>query len=234
MSLAACMRRWPATTRSPWLAYWLAPRYGLRTDACASLICRNSGSMSSRPSIRAIQQRVPTLPTPTTLRAMSVKSYCSSRTRRSDCRVRRYSPISTWSSVSITARSMCAGSRSEIGPDAQPPVLCLAQFAERLLAVVGPRLRHRGVHRPPLTGFQLVRESLLVPAEIYLGVPDVQVVHAREYAHRRAVPAHRRQHDPPPVLAAEPVVPGRHLQAGGQPLDVPLPRAGQGLVEVVD
>src|SRR5262249_40070739 len=72
------------------------------------------------------------------------------------------------------------------------------------------------------------------PADVDLGVPDVQVVHAREYAHRHAVPAHRRQHDLPPVFAAEPVVPGRYLQAGGQPLDVPLPRAGQGLVEVVD
>jgi len=121
-----------------------------------------------------------------------------------------------------------------IGHDAQLAVLRLAQFAERLLAVVGPRLGHRGLHRPPLTGLQLVREALLEPPDVDLGVPDVQVVHAREQPHRRAVPPHRRQHDPPPVLAAEPVVPGRHLQAGGQPLDVPLPRPGQGLVEVVD
>ena len=39
--------------------------------ACASLACRNSGSASSRPNISTIHARVPTLPTPTTLRATS-------------------------------------------------------------------------------------------------------------------------------------------------------------------
>ena len=44
MSLAACISRWPATTRSPWLAYWLGPRNRSRTDAWASLTWRNRGS----------------------------------------------------------------------------------------------------------------------------------------------------------------------------------------------
>ena len=35
-------------------------------------------------------------------------------------------------------------------------------------------------------------------------------------------------------LGGEPVVPSRHGQARGQPLDIPLERPGQGLVEVVD
>ena len=53
-------------------------------------------------------------------------------------------------------------------------------------------------------------------------------------AHRRTVPLGRRQHDLAAGSNGEPVVPSRHGQAGGQPLDVPLERAGQGLVEVVD
>src|ERR1039457_6126744 len=74
MSLTACIRRWPATTRSPSLVNVLAPAQALSTDGWASLTCRNSGSVSSRPSISTIQHRVPTLPTPTTLRAMSANS----------------------------------------------------------------------------------------------------------------------------------------------------------------
>ena len=71
MSLAACISRWPSTTRWPWLANLLLPRNGSSTEASASLTCRNSGSSSSRPSISTIHARVPTLPTPTTLRAPS-------------------------------------------------------------------------------------------------------------------------------------------------------------------
>ena len=71
MSLADCISRWPSTTRWPWLANLLLPRKGSSTDAWASLICRNSGSSPSLPSMSTTQARVPTLPTPTTLRAAS-------------------------------------------------------------------------------------------------------------------------------------------------------------------
>ena len=53
-------------------------------------------------------------------------------------------------------------------------------------------------------------------------------------AHRRAVALGRRQHDLAAVLGREPVVPPGHGEAGRQPLDVPLERPGQRLVEVVD
>ena len=69
MSLVACMSRWPSTTRWPWLENRLAPRNGSSTDGWASLNWRNSGSSLSRPSRSMIHARVPTLPTPTTLRA---------------------------------------------------------------------------------------------------------------------------------------------------------------------
>ena len=44
MSLLACMSRWPATTRAPWLAYWLFLVKRSRTDASASLAWRNRTS----------------------------------------------------------------------------------------------------------------------------------------------------------------------------------------------
>src|SRR5664280_1178077 len=50
---------------------------------------RNNGSSLSRPTRSRIHARVPTLPTPTTLRAISRSSNCSIRWRRSVCRVRR-------------------------------------------------------------------------------------------------------------------------------------------------
>ena len=73
-ALVACSRSGPA--------YWA------RTEGSASLACSSSGSPPSRPSSRTIQQRVPTLPTPTTLRAMSTTRYWSSRAggRTAGCR----------------------------------------------------------------------------------------------------------------------------------------------------
>ena len=68
---------------------------------------------------------------------------------------------------------------------------------------------------------------------------DVRVPHVHEVlmgkrAHRCPVALGRREHDLATFLSGEPVVPAGHGQAGRQPLDVPLERAGQGLVEVVD
>ena len=90
ISLWACIRCCPATTRSPSFLYWLRPANSARTDGWASLACRTSGSTPSAASISAIQARVPTLPTPTTLRATCIKVNWLSRCRRSDCRLRRY------------------------------------------------------------------------------------------------------------------------------------------------
>src|SRR5262252_1954257 len=72
MSLDACIRRCPSTTRRPEFVYLLFPTYGLSTDAWASFAGKNRGSVPSRPVYRVIQARVPTLPTPTTFRAHAV------------------------------------------------------------------------------------------------------------------------------------------------------------------
>ena len=72
MSLEACISHWPSTTRSPWFPNSLSPTSGSNmTEASASLACRKSGSCPSRPISSSTQARVPTLPTPTTLRAIS-------------------------------------------------------------------------------------------------------------------------------------------------------------------
>ena len=55
MSLTACIRRWPVTTRSPWLVNSLLPANSSSTEASASFICRNSGSLVVAPE----QQRDP-------------------------------------------------------------------------------------------------------------------------------------------------------------------------------
>ena len=70
----ACISRCPVHDPLAVVANSLGPRNSSSTDASASLICRNSGSLPSRPSSSAIQARVPTLPTPTTLRAKSTRS----------------------------------------------------------------------------------------------------------------------------------------------------------------
>ena len=55
MSLAACMSRWPATTRCPWLENALLVVNRSRTEASASLTCRRRGE----PLIAVEQQRDP-------------------------------------------------------------------------------------------------------------------------------------------------------------------------------
>ena len=70
--------------------------------------------------------------------------------------------------------------------------------------------------------------------DVQVRVPDVQEGLPREPAHRGAVTLSRRQDDLAPGLGGEPAVPPGHGQARGQPLDVPLERPGQGLIEVVD
>ena len=52
-------------------------------------------------------------------------------------------------------------------------------------------------------------------------------------AHPLPVLPHAGRHDPPPPIGREPDVAAGDLGAGRHPLDVPLPRAGQRLVEVV-
>src|SRR5216684_2046771 len=73
-------------------------------------------------------------------------------------------------------------------------------------------------------------DSLLVQ----VGVPRVEGPHPGRLAQLLPVLADPGQHDVAPVVRGEPQVAAGDLEAGRQPLDIPLPRTGQRLVEVVD
>ena len=108
------------------------------------------------------------------------------------------------------------------------------ELAQRLGAVAGVRLGQQALGS--LEPFRLdlgpeLADGLL---DVQVRIPHVQQRLPREAAHRGAVTFGRRQDDLAAGLGGESVVASRHGQAGGQPLDVPLERAGQGLVEVVD
>jgi len=65
-------------------------------------------------------------------------------------------------------------------------------------------------------------------------VPNVEVTHACESPHRLAVRPHDSKHGPGSLGLAEVALPRRHLETGCETLDVPLERARQGLVEIVE
>jgi hypothetical protein len=102
-----------------------------------------------------------------------------------------------------------------------------------LQVVLGPRL---GLHLVdglgPLLAVDLPgQHAQVVAGEV--GVPDVEGALAREGQHGLAVGRHRQRGGRPAGgLVEAPVLAGDE-DAGGEALDVPLPGAGQGLVEVV-
>ena len=65
-------------------------------------------------------------------------------------------------------------------------------------------------------------------------VPGVEGPHPRPNAHRSRYALTRRHHDVPPIGRREPAITSGDLEARGEPLDIPLPRTGKRLVEVVD
>ena len=95
-------------------------------------------------------------------------------------------------------------------------------LGQQLLGLLEPLLLHLGLE---------LADGLL---DIQVRIPHVQERLPGEAAHRRPVRLGRRQDDLAAGLAGEPVVPARHRQARRQPLDIPLERARQGLIEVVD
>ena len=115
-----------------------------------------------------------------------------------------------------------------------PAIDQAGQLGHFLHAVPGPRLGHALVHHLALPRFHLRGELRLQLVRVCVRVPDSQVGHLGEVAHRLPVAGDGGGDDLAAVPAAEPVAAGRYLHAGGQPLDVPFPRAGRRLIEVVD
>ena len=70
--------------------------------------------------------------------------------------------------------------------------------------------------------------------DVQAGVPDVELPHRGQVAHGLRYDAPTAQVDRLPLRVVEPAVPAGDREAGHQPLDVPLERAGQRLVEVVE
>ncbi len=109
----------------------------------------------------------------------------------------------------------------------------MGELLERPQAVLRPRLGDvlaDPLHRLGGLGLDLAHRRLDVEAR----VPDLEVAHRGEAAHRVAIGARRGQHRGDPLPALEAAFAAGDLEAGGEPLDVPLPRPRQGLVEVVE
>lgn len=101
---------------------------------------------------------------------------------------------------------------------------------------VGARAGPVGRRGEPPSGLaaQPVRPDRVQVVGAVLRVPDVEGAHAGELAHPLPVAPHARPHGGRAPSAGEPVGAAGDGQARGEPLDVPLPRAGERLVEVVD
>ena len=65
-------------------------------------------------------------------------------------------------------------------------------------------------------------------------VPDLEDRHTGQLPHRLAIGAHRPAYQAAAFIVAEAVLAPGDLDARGQALDVPLPRPGVALVEVVE
>jgi hypothetical protein len=81
---------------------------------------------------------------------------------------------------------------------------------------------------------ELVAQPRLDLGGLGMGVPDLERGHRGEPPHRLAIAEGPRLDDAASVLVGVVVVPRGDLQARGQALDIPFPRRGMGLVEVVD
>ena len=121
-----------------------------------------------------------------------------------------------------------------IGDDARAAVGHPGQLGQFLHAVPGPRLGQALVQVFALPGPELGVELRPQLGDVRARVPDVQVGHAGELTHGLPVAGGGDHHDLAALLGRKLVVATGDFQAGRQPLDIPFPRAGQGLVEVVD
>ncbi len=140
-------------------------------------------------------------------------------------------------SASVSVSGEQAGQRNDkrrVGDDPRPAVGDPRELSERLHAVPGARLRCALGQRGPLPRRQPVPQPPLYLIGIRAGVEDLEVRLAAEHAHGDPVPGRRRPDHRQPIALDDAVLPGRYLQARGKALDVPFPRPGERLVEVID
>ena len=107
------------------------------------------------------------------------------------------------------------------------------QFRQRLRAV--PRAGFGDLSFGPAHRFlgQVGFEPGEGVFDVEAGVPDVQDRHGGEFPHRGTVSRRGRNGNPAPLPGGQAVLAACHGHARDQPLDVPLERTGQRLIEVV-
>ena len=114
-----------------------------------------------------------------------------------------------------------------------PPVAPLGELPHRTQARLLARLDERPRELDPALAPQSTAEAVDELARIDALVPHVEVADLREAAHRLAVLPDACGDEPTPAVLLQPDVTACDLDARGHPLDIPLPRPGQRLVEVV-
>ena len=155
-------------------------------------------------------------------------------------RVRRYSRRRAWNQ-SEKCRGLVGGpevgdrhDQRRVGADARLAVNLVGEALQRLHAVLGARLgqllfgalEHLARHGGLVAGERLVN--------VEARVEDLQVALAGEAGHGAAVAGRAGPHRRLALGVGEAPVAAGHLEAGRQALEVPLERAREGLVEVVD
>jgi hypothetical protein len=110
----------------------------------------------------------------------------------------------------------------------------LRELREGLHAVLRVRLGHVALELLALLSADPLSRQPLDLVHVDTGVPDVQVRHSGEASDRLSVRARYRSVDRLPLLGVEAAIAAGDGEAGCQPLHIPLERARQRLVEVID
>ena len=132
------------------------------------------------------------------------------------------------------ARSAAEHDQRRIGDDARLAVDELRQLREGLHAVLRPGLRGAFRHGVRLLLRLLLPQFLLDLLDVETRVPDVEVGRLGQRSASTAVRANGGRHGRLPLGVAELAVAACDLEARHEPLHVPLERAGERLVEVVE
>src|SRR5262245_60464875 len=110
----------------------------------------------------------------------------------------------------------------------------MRQLRKRLETVLRPSLCDVSLHLPRVPGRRLLRERSSELVDVHPPVPELEGAHGRELSHRLAVGAHRCRTDARPHPAPETELACGDCEARHEALEIPLERARERLVEVVD
>ena len=237
--MAACEIRWPWTTRSPWLSNVAGAQVPLE-HRCLGLL-------------RLQHERVPPA-------ATDEQDDPGPRPDAADpddlpCHVDELVGAEQVAAVLVEPRGVLGQELADVlllevgtplveqvaerdqqrrdAAEAQLAVHPLGEPVDRPQARLAPRLGERLREHDPALRAQSPAEAVDELARVEPVVPDLQVALLGEAAHPLAILADARPHHPPPAIRGQTDVATGDLDAGRHPLDVPLPRAGQRLVEVV-